>query len=135
MDGSSEPRIALVHDWSRACGRREMPGSDVPALARPLYTLLHKSGSVTPIIKNRPIHASFFRFLPKVERYYRYLLPLMPLAARWKLPPCDLVISLRLRRQCFVRRRERRICAIASRRCDMRGTCSEPISLDDSADC
>jgi glycosyltransferase involved in cell wall biosynthesis len=29
-----------------------------------------------------------------VHRYYRYLLPLMPAAARWRLPACDLVVSL-----------------------------------------
>jgi glycosyltransferase involved in cell wall biosynthesis len=28
-----------------------------------------------------------------VHRYYRYLLPLMPLAARWQMPACDLVVS------------------------------------------
>jgi glycosyltransferase involved in cell wall biosynthesis len=33
--------------------------------------------------------------LPGVHRYYRYLLPLMPAAAaRWRLPTCDLVVSL-----------------------------------------
>src|SRR5262249_62288872 len=32
--------------------------------------------------------------LPGAYRYYRYLLPLMPLAANWRLPPCDLVVSL-----------------------------------------
>jgi glycosyltransferase involved in cell wall biosynthesis len=31
--------------------------------------------------------------LPGVHRYYRYLLPLMPLAARWRIPDCDLVVS------------------------------------------
>jgi glycosyltransferase involved in cell wall biosynthesis len=55
---------------------------------------LHKRGSVTKDIEDRPVRASFFRFFPKVERYYRYMLPLMPLAARWRLPECDLVLSL-----------------------------------------
>jgi glycosyltransferase involved in cell wall biosynthesis len=32
--------------------------------------------------------------LPGSERYYRYLLPLLPLAARWPVPACDLVVSL-----------------------------------------
>jgi glycosyltransferase involved in cell wall biosynthesis len=48
---------------------------------------------VARVIEDRPVHASFFRFFPKAYKYYRYLLPLMPLAARWKLPPCDLVMS------------------------------------------
>ena len=28
-----------------------------------------------------------------MQRYYRYLLPLMPWAARWRLPDADLVLS------------------------------------------
>jgi glycosyltransferase involved in cell wall biosynthesis len=31
--------------------------------------------------------------LPGVGRYYRYLLPAMPAAARWKIPECDVVVS------------------------------------------
>jgi glycosyltransferase involved in cell wall biosynthesis len=96
MEASANPRVVLVHDW--LTGRR---GGEkcLEVLCRrwpeaPLYTLLHKRGTVGPIIEERPIHPSFFRFFPKVDRYYRYLLPLMPLAARWSLPPCELVISL-----------------------------------------
>ncbi len=96
MDANGSPRVALVHDWLTG-----MRGGEkcLEVLCRrwpdaPLYTLLHKRGAVAPVIEERPIHPSFFRFLPKVERYYRYLLPLMPLAARWKLPACELVLSL-----------------------------------------
>jgi glycosyltransferase involved in cell wall biosynthesis len=96
MDAISDARVVLVHDWltgmrgGEKCLEvlcRRWPGA-------PLYTLLHKPGVVARVIEDRPIHASFFRLFPKVDRYYRYLLPLMPLAARWRLPPCDLVISL-----------------------------------------
>jgi glycosyltransferase involved in cell wall biosynthesis len=31
--------------------------------------------------------------LPGVGRYYRYLLPTMPLAARWPIPDCDVLLS------------------------------------------
>jgi glycosyltransferase involved in cell wall biosynthesis len=96
MDAAGDPRVVLIHDWLTG-----MRGGEkcLEALCRrwpnaPLYTLLHKRGSVAPAIENRSIRPSFFRFFPRVERYYRYLLPLMPLAARWKLPACDLVISL-----------------------------------------
>ena len=96
MAANSEPRVALVHDWLTGMrgGEKclEMLCQRWPEA--PLYTLLHKRGAVAPIIEDRPIHASFLHFLPKVERYYRYLLPLMPLAARWTLPACDLVVSL-----------------------------------------
>jgi glycosyltransferase involved in cell wall biosynthesis len=96
MDASTPSRVALVHDWLTGMRGGEKclevlcerwPGA-------PLFTLLHKRGAVAPVIEDRAIHASVFRFLPQVERYYRYLLPLMPLAARWQLPACDLVISL-----------------------------------------
>src|SRR5271155_1254623 len=96
MAANGERRVGLVHDWLTA-----LPGGKkcLEALCRhwpdaPLYTLLHKRGAVSATIENRPLHTSFFRFFPKVDRYYRYLLPLMPLAARWTLPACDLVVSL-----------------------------------------
>jgi glycosyltransferase involved in cell wall biosynthesis len=96
MEANSHPRVVLVHDWLTG-----MRGGEkcLEVLCRhwpdaPLYTLLHKRGAVSGAIAQHAVHASFFRFLPKVDRYYRYLLPLMPWAARWCLPPCDLVISL-----------------------------------------
>ncbi|HYV34896.1 MAG TPA: glycosyltransferase [Gemmataceae bacterium] len=96
MDATGDTRIALVHDWLTGMrgGEKclEMMCQRWPEA--PLYTLLHKRGSVSPVIENRPIHASFSRFFPKAERYYRYLLPLMPAAARWNIPACDLVISV-----------------------------------------
>src|SRR5207247_1930846 len=90
------PRVVLVHDWltgmrggekclERLC--RRWPNA-------PLLTLLHAAGSVTPDIEDRRIRTSFLQRLPGSERYYRYLLPLLPLAARWPVPPCDLVFSL-----------------------------------------
>src|SRR5213082_426302 len=79
MDANATPRVVLVHDWLTG-----MRGGEkcLEVLCRrwpeaPLFTLLHKRGAVSPAIEDRPIHASFFRLLPKVERYYRYLLPLM----------------------------------------------------------
>jgi glycosyltransferase involved in cell wall biosynthesis len=96
MEANANPRVVLVHDWLTG-----MRGGEkcLEVMCRrwpqaPLYTLLHKRGTVSPVIEDRAIRRSWFRFLPKVDRYYRYLLPLMPLAARWRLPPCELVISL-----------------------------------------
>ena len=59
-----------------------------------IYTLVHAAGRVSPVIEDRPVRTSFLQRLPGCERYYRYLLPLLPLAARWPLPACDLVVSL-----------------------------------------
>lgn len=96
MKELDDTNFVLVHDWLTgmrggekclefAC--RSWPGAR-------LFTLLHRAGSVSPIIENRPLQTSFLQWLPQVHRYYRYLLPLMPMAAeRWRLPPCDLVLS------------------------------------------
>jgi glycosyltransferase involved in cell wall biosynthesis len=95
MDAGTE-RIALVHDWltgmrgGEKCLEplcRRWPGAT-------LYTLLHKRGSISPTIEQLRIRPSFLNSLPKVERYYRYLLPLMPFAAQWRITDADLVVSL-----------------------------------------
>jgi glycosyltransferase involved in cell wall biosynthesis len=95
MDAKTE-RVVLVHDWLTgmrggekclevAC--RRWPGA-------PLFTLLYRPGTLTGAIESRPIHTSWMQRLPRVDRYYRYLLPLMPRAARdWSIPDCDLVLS------------------------------------------
>ncbi|MCI0465037.1 MAG: glycosyltransferase [Gemmataceae bacterium] len=96
MDARDDPRIVLVHDWLTG-----MRGGEkcLEVLCRrwprvPLFTLLHQPGSVSPLIERRPLHTSFLQHLPGVQRYYRYLLPLMPAAlASWRLPPCDLIVS------------------------------------------
>src|SRR5262245_23753095 len=90
------PRAVLVHDW--LTGRR---GGEkcLEALCRRwprarLFTLLHKPGSVGPDIEDLGPQTSLLNRLPGVERYYRWLLPLMPAAVGWwRLPPCDLVVS------------------------------------------
>jgi glycosyltransferase involved in cell wall biosynthesis len=97
MEATTEPRVVLVHDWLTG-----MRGGEkcLEILARrwrgaPLFTLLHKPGAVNWVIERRGIRTSFLQHLPGVERYYRYLLPLMPAAAAgWRLPQCDLVFSL-----------------------------------------
>jgi glycosyltransferase involved in cell wall biosynthesis len=90
------PRVVLVHDWLTG-----MRGGEkcLERLCRrwqnaPLMTLLHAAGSVSPDIEELRIRTSFLQRLPGSERYYRYLLPLLPVAARWPIPPCDLVFSL-----------------------------------------
>jgi glycosyltransferase involved in cell wall biosynthesis len=95
MEAKLNPRIVLVHDWLTG-----MRGGEkcLEVLCRqfpsaPLFTLLHQRGSVSPAIEERPIYTSFLQHLPHVRRYYRYLLPVMPLAARWRIPPCDMLVS------------------------------------------
>ncbi|HLJ93561.1 MAG TPA: glycosyltransferase [Gemmataceae bacterium] len=95
-DARIQPRVTLAHDWLTG-----MRGGEkcLEALCRhwpsaPLYTLLHKRGSVSSAIERRPVHTSFLQCLPAIERNYRYLLPLMPAAVEaWRLPACELVVS------------------------------------------
>lgn len=89
-------RLALVHDW--LTGMRGGEKCLEPAARRwpdaPLFTLLHKRGSVAPVIENRRVVASLLNRLPGWPRYYRYLLPFMPAAATWKIPTdTELVLS------------------------------------------
>jgi glycosyltransferase involved in cell wall biosynthesis len=96
MDAKRGPRVVLVHDWLTGMrgGEKclEALGRRLPR-AR-LLTLLHRRGSVSPAVEALRPRASFLNRLPGVHDYYRYLLPLMPLAAAsLALPPCDLVVS------------------------------------------
>jgi glycosyltransferase involved in cell wall biosynthesis len=100
QDGSGKSlesaQIALVHDWLTGFRGGE---KCLAVLCRhfpnaPLYTLLHARASLPDVIERMDIRPSFLQRLPRVERYYRYTLPIMPLAARWRIEPCDLVVSL-----------------------------------------
>ncbi|QDU23642.1 glycosyltransferase [Urbifossiella limnaea] len=89
-------RVVLVHDWLTGLRGGE---KCLEPLARRwpdarLLTLLHKRGSVPPAIEQLRISPSRLNRLPRVDRYYRYLLPLMPFAAGWKVTDADLVVSL-----------------------------------------
>jgi glycosyltransferase involved in cell wall biosynthesis len=96
MDALDRLHPVLVHDWLTG-----MRGGEkvLDVLCRrwpdaPLYTVLHRRGSVSTAIERRPIRTSFLQWLPGVHRYYRYLLPFMPMAAQWRMGPCDLVFSI-----------------------------------------
>ncbi len=89
-------RVVLVHDWLTG-----MRGGEkcLEPLARRwpearLHTLVHRRGSVSPEIEQLAICPSVLNRLPRVESYYRYLLPLMPFVAGWRVKEADLVVSL-----------------------------------------
>jgi glycosyltransferase involved in cell wall biosynthesis len=96
MDAGRAERVVLVHDWLTG-----MRGGEkcLEPLARRwptarLFTLLHKRGSVSPAVEQLTVRPSWLNLFPRVDRYYRYLLPLMPSAAGWKVRNADLVVSL-----------------------------------------
>ncbi len=87
--------VILVHDW--LTGMRGGEKCLEPACRRwpdaRLFTLLHNRGAVAPAIERLHPRASVLNRLPAVHKYYRYLLPLMPAAARWPIRDCRLVLS------------------------------------------
>jgi glycosyltransferase involved in cell wall biosynthesis len=90
-------RVALVHDWLTGMrgGEKclEVLCQSFPR-AR-LYTLIHRRGSLSPAIEAMAIETSLLQRVPGVFRYYRHMLPFMPLAVRgFRLRDVDLVISL-----------------------------------------
>jgi glycosyltransferase involved in cell wall biosynthesis len=96
MDALDRLRPVLVHDWLTGMrgGEKVLDVLCQRWPEAPLYTLLHRRGSVSAAIERRPVRTSFLQWLPGVHRYYRYLLPLMPMAVRWRMEPCDLVFSI-----------------------------------------
>jgi glycosyltransferase involved in cell wall biosynthesis len=95
MAGIDGLRVVLVHDWLTGIrgGEKVLEVLCRRWPAAPLYTLLHRAGSVGPAIADRDVRTSVLQRLPGVHRYYRYLLPVMPWAVGWRLPDCDVVVS------------------------------------------
>lgn len=92
----TDARVVLVHDW--LTGTRGGEKCLEPLCRRwpnaRLYTLFHKKGTVPAAVEALDVRPSVLNRLPKVERYYRFLLPLMPFAAGWRVRDADLVVSL-----------------------------------------
>ncbi len=90
-------RIALVHDWLLGMRGGEKC-LEVLCRAFPdanLYTLIHRRGALSDAIESMTIRTSPLQKIPSIERHYRHLLPIMPLAARsWRPKHVDLVVSL-----------------------------------------
>ncbi|MBI3070665.1 MAG: glycosyltransferase [Deltaproteobacteria bacterium] len=89
-------RVALVHDWLTGLrgGERCLEAMCELFPEADLFTLLHTTRDLPSVITQRRIVTSFLQRLPAVGRYYRYLLPLFPLAAEsLDLRGYDLVLS------------------------------------------
>jgi glycosyltransferase involved in cell wall biosynthesis len=95
MDAKGKPRVVLVHDWLTGMrgGEKCLEAACRRWPDARLFTLLHQAGTVSEAIERLGPQTSFLQHLPAVHRYYRYLLPLLPLAARWPIPDCDLLVS------------------------------------------
>jgi len=89
-------RVALVHDWLTGMrgGEKVLEALCERFPEAPVYTIVHRPGSVSPSIEKHPIHTSFVQRLPGGARSYQRYLPLLPSAIeRFDLRGCDLVLS------------------------------------------
>lgn len=97
MTKSRPLRVALVHDWLTGLrgGEKCLERLCLLFPEATVFTLIHTPGKVGPIIGGMKIRTSLLQTLPKVEKYYRHLLPVMPWAVgRLDVGDADLVISL-----------------------------------------
>ena len=95
MDAIRMERVVLVHDWLTGMRGGEKclePVCRQWPEAR-LLTLFHRRGCVSKEIEQLKIQPSSLNRLPRVDKYYRYLLPLMPFVAGWHVDNADLVLS------------------------------------------
>src|SRR5215475_5943254 len=89
-------RVALVHDWLTGMRGGEkclevlcelFPSAD-------LYTLVHKRGSVSPVIEKRRVVESWIAKMPGGRSHYRSYVLFYPLAIEsFDLSSYDLVVS------------------------------------------
>ena len=89
-------RIAIVHDWLTGMRGGErclevfcelFPEAD-------LFTLLHRRKTISEVIERMRIRTSFIQHLPLAACFYRYYLPLFPLAVeRFDFRGYDLILS------------------------------------------
>ncbi|MDD0852500.1 glycosyltransferase [Halobacteriovorax sp. GB3] len=90
-------KVVLLHDWLTGFrgGERVLEVFCELFPDAPLYTLIYKEGSTSPMIENRVIHTSFLNSIPGVHKHYRKLLPLFPKAAEGLkiIEEADLVLS------------------------------------------
>ena len=70
-------RVALVHDWLTGMRGGEWVLYDIARLfpSAPIYTLVHRVGSVAPLLEEHPIKTSWLQGPSFGGRRWRYLLP------------------------------------------------------------
>jgi glycosyltransferase involved in cell wall biosynthesis len=89
-------KVAVIHDWLNGMRGGEHVLDAILEIfpQAEIFTLFYSPGKLNQRIESRPIHASFLNRLPRVEKYYRLLLPLLPMAIEsFDLNQFDLVIS------------------------------------------
>jgi glycosyltransferase involved in cell wall biosynthesis len=93
---SSAPRVALVHEWlvTMRGGERVVEVFAELFPEAPIYTLVRRTGALSPALERRDIRTSFLQRLPFGVSKYRHFLPLMPAAIEsFDLREFDAVLS------------------------------------------
>ncbi len=92
----AKAKVALIHDWltGQRGGEKVLEVLAEIFPDSPIYTLFHFSGSQDIEIEKRKIIPSFLQRFPFLKRWYRFYLPLFPLAIElFDLQEYDLIIS------------------------------------------
>ena len=89
-------KVVLVHDWTihMRGGERVLEALAELYPEAPIYTLFFDKTKLSPVLQRRTFVASFLQHLPGIKRYYRFLLPLLPLIVKTlRVQDSDLVLS------------------------------------------
>lgn len=89
-------RTAIVHDWLLSYGGAELVLEEIYRLyPSPIYTLLYDVSKFSEsVLGSAEVYTSFIQKLPFSKKFYRYYLPLFPLAVeQFDLSEYDLIIS------------------------------------------
>ena len=74
-------RVALVHDWLTTMRGGERVLAEIAALfpTAPIYTLLHRPQALEGELCRHTVHTSFLQKVSCGGRFWRPLLPLIPI--------------------------------------------------------
>ncbi|MBI4971315.1 MAG: glycosyltransferase [Candidatus Omnitrophica bacterium] len=89
-------KVAIIHDWLFTMRGGEKVLEHIAGLYpdADIYTLFYNKENLSPQLRKRNIYGSLLQRIPKIEKFYRYLLPIFPfLIERFNLSKYDLVIS------------------------------------------
>jgi glycosyltransferase involved in cell wall biosynthesis len=89
-------KVAFIHDWLTGMrgGEKVLEAACELFPGAEIYTLIHRPERVSAALNSRRLHVSGLNSIPGSYAFYRYLLPLMPMAVEsFDLSAFDLVVS------------------------------------------
>lgn len=88
--------VCFVHDWLVAMrgGEKVLEAMAELFPKADIYTLFCNRKNLSPLLQKRKIYTSFLQYIPGIFRFYRWFLPLFPIAIHFlNIRKYDLVIS------------------------------------------